>query len=897
MLREDSVRSLIHGVIASWMLGAYCAASSAAGGSPLVFEKDIRPIFKTHCFHCHGERGVREGGLDVRLRRFLAAGGDSGPAIAAGNPTNSYLLDLLKAGDMPQGKPRLADEEIAKIEEWIAAGAPTARPEPKTLGPATHFTEEERSWWSLKPIVRPGPPEFEGRPIDAFVGRRLEEAGLSFSSEADPITLIRRLNFDLIGLPPTPEEIETFLEAWQQNRDNAYAGLVDRLLASPAYGERWARHWLDVAGYADSEGYVEQDLLRKDAYRYRDYVVQAFQEDKPLDEFVLEQLAGDELALEMGLDANAATEEERAQYEQLVTATGFLRMAPDGTATKNDITARNATIADTLTIVGAAFYGLTIQCAQCHDHRYDAITQADYYRLRAVFDPGFDVARWRTPPARCIAIQTEAERAEAAAIEGKAKQVDADRLAKQREFISEVLEKEVAKAEPAVRDALRTAYRTAAKERTPEQAKLLKLHPRVNQLSAGSLYLYDSTYKTDHAKTLKAMADEAAKIRDAKPKPRQIRAFSEVARPTDQIPKSHVFARGDPAVPLEQVEPSDLSVLAAYRDVHIDSNRPDLPTTGRRLALARLLTDGSHPLLARVLVNRVWMHHFGEGIVRSAGDLGVLGSRPTHPDLLDWLAVELMENGWSLKGLHRQIVASKTYRQSSRRHPDGERLDPDNRLLSRQNLRRLEAEVIRDALLAVSGKLNPKQFGPPAPVTYNPEGQVVVGVDTFDSAGRPTGKYVPLEGEEFRRSIYLQVRRSRPLDLLAAFDAPDMTEANCEVRPVTTVSPQSLMLMNYLGMREFASYFAERLREEFPDDLDAQVDRAWQLAYGRRPRDEEREAARTLIADQTAYYERRPAKREYVLAPTDDAPADPELLGLATLCQALASANEFLYVD
>ena len=877
----------------------WCAAwaATASARSTLLFEKDVRPILKTHCFHCHGENNERNGGLDVRLRRFLNQGGDSGPAIVPGDPANSHLVELLKAGDMPQGKPRLADAQIALIEQWIAIGAPTARPEPEALGPEYVFTDEERAWWSFQPIARPAVPSGPAHPIDAFLQRSLERAGLSFSVAADPTTQIRRATFDLIGLPPSPKEVDDFAAAFQEDPDRAFLALVDGLLDSPAYGERWARHWLDVAGYADSDGYVEQDLPREHAYRYRDYVIRALNDDMPYDQFVREQLAGDELAAELQIDANADSPDQRAEFERLVTATGFLRMAPDGTGVKNDLAARHASITATMQIVSTALYGMTIGCAQCHDHRYDAISQADYYRLRAVFDPGFDVANWRVPTARLVSLQTKEEQRQAAEIESEAKKVDDARLAKQEEFITEVLGKELAKADEASRDALRKAYRTAAAERTAQQIDLLKQHPRINQLNAGSLYLYDSTYQTKHAETLKAMADEAAAVRAKKPPTRCVRAFNEVARDRESVPASFVFHRGDPAAPREEVEPGDLSVLATYREVAIPPDTQVLPTTGRRLALARLLTDGSHPLLARALVNRVWMHHFGKGIVPSVADFGVLGNRPTHPELLDWLAADFMDHGWSLKRLHRQIMTSQAWRQSSRRDAARERVDPDNLLVSRQNLRRLEAEALRDALLTVSGKLNSNLYGPPVPITYTPDGQIVVGVDTTDSSGRPTGEYIPLNGEEFRRSIYVQVRRSRPLDLLAVFDAPNMTEANCDVRTVTTVSPQSLLLMNYVGMREFAYYFAERLRTEHADDLSRQIDEAWRLAFGRSPGENERASAADFVRAQTSFYQEHPAKKEHVLAPEEkeDAPAD--LLGLAVLCQALISANEFLYID
>ncbi|MEZ5434915.1 MAG: DUF1549 domain-containing protein [Verrucomicrobiales bacterium] len=480
-----------------------------------VFEKDIRPILKAQCFQCHGEAGETKGGLDVRLRRFIAKGGESGPAIVPGAPAKSHLLELVKAGKMPKGKARLSDAQIATLEAWIAGGAPTVRTEPETLGPEHAFTDEERAWWSLQPVKRPAVPALTGleNPVDAFLAKAMREKHLDFSPEADPVTLLRRLTFDLTGLPPTPEEVDTFLNETKRDAGAAYVAAVDRLLGTPAYGERWGRHWLDVAGYADSDGFTERDLERKEAYRYRDYVIASLNADKPYDEFVREQLAGDEIAAREGLNANSPTAAERERYATLLKATGFLRMAPDGTGVQNDVAARNACVSDTLKIVGTSLYGLTVGCAQCHDHRYDPITQADYYRLRAVFEPGFDTKNWRAPGSRLVSLQTKEQKAEADRIEEEAKKIDAVRLEKQEAFITEVLDKELAKAEEADRGALRAAYREVAAKRTPEQIALLKKYPRVNQLSAGSLYLYDTTYQTKHADELKKLTAEATEVR------------------------------------------------------------------------------------------------------------------------------------------------------------------------------------------------------------------------------------------------------------------------------------------------------------------------------------------------------------------------------------------------
>lgn len=856
-----------------------------AAGAVLTFEKDVRPILKANCFHCHGEEGETKGGLDVRLARFLQKGGESGPAIVPGDAAKSHLIELVKAGEMPKGKTKLKSGDIAILEQWIAGGAKTARPEPESLGPEHAFTDEERAWWSLQPISSQA-----RKSLDGFIEAKLTEKGLSFSREADPATFIRRASFDLLGLPPTPQEVEAFVADSIRNPEAAVRELIDRLLASPHYGERWGRHWLDAAGYADSEGFGEKDLERKWAWKYRDYVINALNKDKPFDQFVREQLAGDEMVPQPYKNLSADAIEK-------LTATGFLRMAPNGTGEMNDAATQNANIADTIKMVGTSLYGLTIGCAQCHDHRYDPISQADYYRLRAVFEPGFDTKAWRSTQGRLVSLLTDAQAAESAKIEAEAKKLDAARLVKQEEFITEVLEKELLKAPEQDREALRTAYRAEVKKRTADQTKLLKAWPRINQLSAGSLYLYDTTYKTKHADTLKKMTEEATAVRAKKPLEEFVHAFTEVPKAKPElIPATFVFNRGNHDQPKDKVGPGELTVLAGQRKIDLPEKDPKLATSGRRLALANALTDGKHPLLARVMVNRVWMHHFGKGIVASPGDFGQLGSQPTHPELLDWLAAEFMRGGWSLKQLHRLIMTSRTYRQASTRDEKRDLIDPDNLFLSRMNVRRLEAETLRDSLLAISGKLNPRIGGAPVPVMYNEEGQVVIGIDTTDTAGRPTGKIIPMNGDEFRRSIYVQARRSRPLEMFATFDAPVM-EPSCDARAVTTVSPQSLLLMNSATMRVHAQQFAQRVQSEGGKDLPDQVRLAWRLVNGRNASESDVQASVEFVKSQTEFYKVNPTPLEVQLGAPSKTPGDPAFLGLTALCHALMSSNALLYVD
>jgi mono/diheme cytochrome c family protein len=878
------------------------ARSWAAGDSTLTFEQHIRPILRAHCLECHGEGRKLRGSLDLRLRRFALSGGDHGPALVPRKPSASLLFTRVRDHEMPPGKVKLSPDEITHIERWIAAGAVTARPEPEKLPPGQHISDDERGFWSFQPIRRPPLPSVHQAslvrtPIDAFLLAKLEHAGLSFAPAADRYTLLRRATFDLTGLPPTPEEIDAFLT---DRRTGAWERVVDRLLASTAYGERWGRHWLDVAGYADSHGGPGTDPVRPHSWKYRDYVIRSFNSDKPFNRFIVEQLAGDELVRQ------PYTNLHRADLDRLI-ATGFLRNAPDGTASPgaDRKAASNQVVADTLQIVSTALLGLTVHCAQCHNHRYDPIPQTDYYHLRALFEPAYDVKDWRTPQGRRVSLMTPAERKKALAIEQAAARIDAERQEKLKGYIEATLHKQLAKVPADVRPAVEKAYRTAAAKRTSEQRKLLREHPSVN-VGAGSLYLYDSKA----AKDLAVYADRAAKLRATKPVEDFIDALTEVP---GKIPTTLLFYRGDPDQPRQAVAPGGLTILGEADLGIIPAKDPARSTTGRRLAFARRLTSGKHPLTARVLVNRVWMHHFGTGIVATPGDFGTLGARPTHPELLDWLASEFMRD-WSLKRLHRLILISTAYRQSSRIADCGMRIadsknpatpgsrssssnpqsairnpqsiDPDNRLLWRMPLHRLEAEAVRDAILAVSGRINRRPFGRPVPVTPDSSGQIVLGIDTRDSAGRPRGEPAVAEGFH-RRSVYVQVRRSMPLGVLETFDAPNPSPC-CEKRASSTVAPQALMLMNNGFVIRSASAFADRVHREVGSDPRAQVRQAWKLAFGPPPTKAQIRDAAAFLDEQTALY--RAKKTVRTVTP-------PEQQALATFCHALLSSNPFLYVE
>ena len=858
------------------ILSCLTGSLASAAPPPLTFESHIRGIFKAHCFECHGEAVGLKGGLDLRLKRFLVTGGESGPAIVVGRPDQSTLIERVTAGEMPPGKSskKLTSEQIALLRRWIRDGAAAARTEPKSLPLGLQFTDDDRAYWAFQPIRRPPLPKLQDpshvrNGIDVFVQSRLEKAGGGLGAPASRRALLRRLWLNLLGLAPTPTEKDRFLA---DTAPGAWSRLIDRLLANTHYGERWGRHWLDAAGYADSEGINNSDPERKWAWRYRDWVIDAHNADLPWNRFLVEQLAGDELVKPPYKDLL------RHQIDLLI-ASGFLRNAPDGTGEANSPANRNQVVAETIKIVSTSILGLTVGCAQCHNHRYDPIPQTDYYRLRAILEPALNVAQWKPPAQRLVSLYTDADKATAAKIEDQAKKIEAQRSKKQAQYIQQTFDKEVAKLPETLREPARQARETPEKKRTPKQNLLLQEHPSLN-VSAGSLYLYDGKA----AKDLEQIAKRATELRATKPRETFVRVLAEVP---GQVPVTKLFFRGDITQPQQEIQPSDLSILAVTTEhpVVIPANDEQFLSTGRRLNWARRLTDGSHPLVARVIVNRAWAHHFGRGLVPTTGDFGSLGSKSTHPRLLDWLADEFMRTGWSLKRLHRLILNSATYRQSSLVSNRLMAGDSDNNLLSRMPLRRLDAESLRDSVLAVSGSLNLIRYGPPVPVMADRVGQWVIGKENLN-AGRP-GAVVDMKGEQFRRSIWIQVRRSRPLAVFDTFDRPPM-EPNCTERVATTVSSQSLMMMNGDFIVSQSRRLAQRLEADAGTQIPAQVRHAWRLVFVTEATGEEVREATVFLAEQTKMLATVAAEKDKPRAASD---------ALAVFCQALLSSNRFLYID
>jgi len=869
-------------------------ASSAQGDATslpehqLQYETDVRPIMKAMCFQCHGEETELHGGLDVRLVRLMTTGGESGTSLVPGDSANSLLWQRIESDEMPEGAKKLSRREKEIIRRWIDDGCKTLRPEPDSVADA-RYTPEELGFWSFQPVSKPIVPMPAGyeieTPVDGFIAAKLVEVGLPFSPEADRPTLLRRLSFDLLGLPPTPEEVAAFVA---DTSVNAYEKVVDRMLASPDYGLRWGRHWLDVAGYAESDGNEGQDKPRPHAWRYRDYVIASLNADKGYDQFLREQIAGDEL---IGSDLNS----DDPRHVELLTATALLRMAPDVTETNDTIIDRNQAVAECIKVVSSATIGLTIGCAQCHDHRYDPISAEDYYRYRAIFDPALPLQAWKKPQERLIDMTPSADRKTSETIEADAFTREKDLNDRRLVVAESVFEKLVGELPDEQRETVRVAVLKAQAERSEDDQTLLKQFPMIRSKEEirDQLLLYA---KEDYDK-FEIERKQIEAIRVTKPAARIIMGLAEPknssAEPKNELPKSAVFFRGDPEQPRQLVTPSEVFVVARTRsEVAIAEDDEKAETTGRRLAYANQLTDGTHPLTARVAVNRLWLHHFGRGLVNTPSDFGIVGERPSHPELLDWLASRLVELNWQFKPLHRLLVLSRTYRQVSTRTPAHDAVDPENRLMARANLRRLDAETLRDTMLVVTGHLNHQAGGPSVPVAEDEEGKSVIGRLKLNE-----GLFAGIDDvgpQKYRRSIFVEVPRSRPLNMLATFDLPIMTP-NCDLRRCSTVAPQSLWFLNDSHVVELSDHLSDHMFGGALPDTKSRINDLFMRLFGREPLSSELTNIEHYLEEQANLFRADPAV-EWQKTVTQW-PHAPDVRAIATLCQAMLSSNEFLYVE
>jgi hypothetical protein len=859
--------------IRAWIEAGAPHASVAKKQSPLT-QHDIVPIMLLRCTVCHGLRR-QEGGLDLRTRSAMLKGGKSGPSIIPGNPAASLVVQKIASGDMPPKKGLLdagvkpvTSGEMDKISRWIADGAPEGevKPDVASTAPDPLVSDQDRQFWSFQAPRAAKVPKIAHadrvrNPIDAFILQKLEDKSLTLSPEADRLTLIRRAYFDLTGLPPEPAEVQAFVS----DRDpQAYEKLIDRLLSSPRYGERWGRLWLDLAGYADSTGgKLSADTVRPFAWRYRDYVIRSFNSDKPYNRFLLEQIAGDEL-----VNYEKAPVITAEMMDNLI-ATGFLSMGPDSTNERevNFVDDRLDVVADEIDVLGSAVMGLTMKCARCHSHKYDPIPQRDYYRLADVLKGAYDEHDWippltaekygRTFPGRYLPYVTpsatpfelmQEERArELRAAEVRTKTAALQDALKEKgsEAQKRVFEKRLLELPTEVQEDVRKAFDTPAEKRTDAQSELAKKYDGRLRINARQLRRVDPEYGKE--------ADEAD---------RQVKALEATLIPE---PKIHaVWDRGEPSPTylLRRGSPTDFGQLVGpgVPSVLTDGRTPFQVTppwpgshkTGRRLAFAQWLVQPEQPLTARVMVNRIWKGHFGSGLVKTLGNFGKAGAMPTHPELLDWLAVEFVRQGWSVKALHRMMMTSSTYRQSSSLTPKHQQSDPENALLSRMPLRRMDAEVLNDTLLLASGRLDETRFGVPAPVQVRPDGLVT-----------PIGT-----ARGWRRSIYVQQRRSNLPTILESFDFPAMTP-NCVDRVDSTVATQALYLMNNGMLDELAESLAKRVKAEAGDNPDQQVEKLYWIALSRPPASEEGKLSVEALGR----------------------------LPLSRLCHTILNSASFLYID
>jgi hypothetical protein len=782
------------------LLCALAGALAQTEDNQAIFQSRILPVLTQSCGSCHSG-ATPQSELSVTSFDALLRGGKHGQAIVPGSSQASLLIQYLKGEKSPQMPlgGSLPPASLAELTSAIDRMAPVA---------ARQENQDAYLDWLLKAPKAPAIPkvaaaDYVQNPIDAFVLAKLESKQMRPAPPADRRLLIRRAYFDLIGLPPTPEDVAAFLA---DKDPQAWTKVIDRLLADPRYGEHWARHWLDLARYAESDGFAI-DTERPTAWRYRDYVIRAFNEDKPYDLFVKEQLAGDEV--------KDSRESEKDESERLV-ALGFLRMATweaDATSQQqlrqdylNEITGTTASV----------FLGLTVGCAQCHNHKYDPIPQRDFYRFQSFFA----ATAVDESPAPFVA--------------------EEDPAGMKRKFRSYEDQVELARQQLESRKEALKARFMESRHLQPDAPAVAEFMKELNVANVFFQERTDAIYKEDVWKKYLAAKDELDRLKELESRYRPV-AYSvkDLVPPlVPELPPTYILRGGDLSARSEKVEPGVLQcVLGKEEPAQIPFRGQ---STGRRIALAEWIASPSNPLTARVMVNRLWQYHFGEGLVRTPSDFGKNGGKPTHPELLDWLATQFVERKWSIKAMHRLMLTSATYQQSTS-HPDWKQysdIDPGNELLWRMNWGRLEAEVLRDSVLTLSGRLNPERGGPGA--LLDAPADVAEGFEFF--------KWFPSEdAQQRRRTIYTFQRRSVVNPMLEVFDAANIA-GTCPERNRTTVAPQALTLMNGDLTNREARYFAERVQKEAGPIPAAEIDRAFQLVLSRTPSKQEQTQALGLFS-------------------------------------------------
>jgi hypothetical protein len=823
---------------------AVLSPSFALAADTPDYLKDIKPILKNRCSNCHGSLKQK---ADLRLDagKLIHLGADGLPVIVPGNPDDSELIIRILSQDederMPaEGKP-LSARQVEQLRNWITAGASYPENEEIPVRPADH--------WAFQSVVRSSVPKVKGKrwprnEIDFFILSRLEQQNLAPNPDASPARLLRRTHLDLVGLPPTLAEQDAYEKA---HTPKDYLALIDNLLDRPGYGERYGRHWLDVVRYADSNGY-ERDAEKPEVWRYRDYVIRSLNADKPFDRFLAEQLAGDELE-------DATTDS--------VIATGFNRLGPWDDEPANFAVDRFDQLDDIVNTTSQAFIGLTMGCARCHDHKFDPLTQKEYYNMVAVFNPLIRPQNGRTELTRYAVPPLERKK-----LEAWEKAIADENAAKDLiyyEFASEFLRQGKSELPADVQ----LAYLIFPEDRNGMEKGLVrrnqdKLDKEISSVLPDSLRKKIET----HDERIAFLEEE---------NPDEIRGYF-LVEDSPVPPETRLLKRGNPNTPGDIVEPAVPAILTESQPV-FDSNSAH--TTERRKNLANWLTQPNNPLTARVIVNRVWQWHFGNGLVRTPNDFGLTGAKPTHPELLDWLAHWFVHDArWSLKKLHRLIMTSRAYQMSREVVPRFFEADSENLLLWRQSYRRLEVEVIRDSMLFVSGKLDRKMFGP-AMYPFVPQEALLNHADKtsiwpeFD------------EDNASRRTVYAFVKRSLVVPLLEVLDLCD-TVQSAPQRKVTTVPTQALTLYNGNFVQRQSAHFAHRLIREAGPDPDDQIRLAWRLALGRLPSTAEFNGARTFYEDEL---------NEQQLLHTATSPEERSSFTLTQLCRVIFNLNEFVYTD
>jgi len=891
-----------------------------------LFTLKVLPILREKCFGCHGSDpdDVR-GDYNVLTREGLLKGGESEePSIVPGHPEESSLYQavLWEGYEMPpKENDRLTEVETDYIRDWIAAGAPwpdqSTRLEIQkeewsvkhnedgiivdtsggTSDDWTYRRYQPEDIWAFQPIEKPTDSLGEQNPIDYFINRQLDEAGITKATEADAATLLRRISYDLTGLPPSPEEVEQFLSDWDADSKAAWSKLIDRLLASSHFGERQAQHWLDVVRYADTSGF-SNDYERSNAWRYRDYVIRSFNEDKSFQEFVVEQLAGDEI--------------DDSDPESLV-ATGLLRMGPWGTAMIPQDEARQIYLDDLVHNVGQSFLAMPMRCCKCHDHKFDPIPTRDYYRMYSAFAT--------TQPAE-LDVEFLPEENQNGFEEKR--ELVAELLAFAKAELKKVNDKQEGAAKKWYEEHNLPYKNENARKNDPEDKKpprhvgLTPEEKGIKKVREQDVWIWGRRLER-----YKPMAQAVYSGQDTYKNSRKLRKTGQIKK--DWRPDNFILnggaleAKGDP------VKPGVLSATGLPASPQSeDPWRVTDDLEGRRLALARWIADEENPLTPRVIVNRIWQTHFGTGLVKTSNNFGAKGSKPTHPELLDWLAADFVEHGWKVKRLHRMIVSSETYRRSSKpANPEQQAtLDPNNERLASFAPRRLTAEELRDGILAVSGELNREMGGVPIMPEINMEVALQPRMIQFSIAPAHQPSRTP--DERNRRTIYAYRVRGQADPFLEVMNLPNPNES-CELRDSASVSPQAFTLLNSDTMNDRSIAFALRVANEHPADAKAQIRRAVQLAFGRAPTPKETAILSNYLQEMNDYHKQiEPKKIEYPTEVTrslveeftgepfefieklnvyenyvpDAKPwtVDAKTRALADVCLLLLNSNEFIYV-